>query len=88
MALLLVGHQFPLYGLAGSRDIALVVDDGSTQLARISLLRTICPELHQSVTASLRQDPVVDSLSLLLQQQRLEILWHRRSRVMGAVHVG
>ena len=71
MALLLVGHQFPLCGLAGSRDFALVVDDGSTQLARISLFRTICPEFDQQVTTSLRRDPVV------------EILWHQRSRRGG-----
>ena len=72
MALLLVGHQFPLYGLDGSRDFALVVDDDdSTQLARFSLSCTICPGLDQLVTTSLRRDPVV------------EILWHLRSRRGG-----
>ena len=71
MALLFDGHQFPQYGLAGSRDFALVVDDGSTQLARISLSRTTCPGLDQQVTTSLRRDPVV------------EILWHWRSRRGG-----
>ena len=42
-------------GLAGSRDFALVVDDGSTQLARISLPCTICPGLDQQVVTSLRR---------------------------------
>ena len=36
MSLLLFGHQFPLYGLVDFRHLALVVDDGSTQLARTS----------------------------------------------------
>ena len=79
MKLPLVGHQFPLDRLARSRDFALVVDDGPTQLTRISLSRAICPGLDQEVSTSLRWDPVVDGLGLLLlQQQRLEILWHRR----------
>ena len=80
MALLLLGHQVPLYGLDLQVSvIALVVDDGSTQLARISLPRTTYPWLDQLVTTSFRRDPVVDCLSLLLQWQRLEILWHRWS---------
>ena len=39
----LVGHQFRLDRLAGSSDLTLVVDDGSTQLTRISLSRAIFP---------------------------------------------
>ena len=35
------------------------------------------------MTTSLRRDPVVDCLSLLLQWQRFEILWHKRSRCGG-----
>ena len=67
MTLPLVGHQFRLDRLAGSSDLALVVDDGSTQLTRISLSRAIFPGLDQEVATSLRWDPVVDCLSLLLQ---------------------
>ena len=67
MALLFVGHQFPLYGLAGSSDLALVVGDGTAQLTRISLSRAIGPGLDQEVATSLRWHPVVDSLGLLLQ---------------------
>ena len=84
MVLLLVGHQFPLDRLAGSSDFALVVDDGSTQLTRISLSRAICPRLEQEVSTSLRWYPVVNSLGLLLQQQRLEILWYGRVRSGGS----
>ena len=51
---LLVGHQFPLDRLAGSGDLALVVDDGPAQLTRITLSRAICPGLDQEVLTSLR----------------------------------
>ena len=54
MTLLLVGHQFPLDRLAGSGDLALVVDDGPAQLTRITLSRAICPGLDQEVLTSLR----------------------------------
>ena len=67
VSLLLFGHQFPLHGLVGLRDFALVVDDGSTQLTRISLSRAIRPGSDQQAATSLRRDPVG------------EILWHRRS---------
>ena len=77
------GHQSPLDRLAGPSDLALVVDDGSTQLARVSLSRAIGPGLDQKVTASLRWNSVVDGMGLLLQQQHLEVLWHRRSRRGG-----
>ena len=82
MTLPLVGHQLPLDRLAGSSDLALVVDDGSTQLARVSLSRAIGPGLDQEVTVSLRWDPVVDCLGLLLKQCH-EILWYRRGRRGG-----
>ena len=49
-----------------------------TQLTRISLSRAICPGLDQEVSTSIRWNPVVDCLGLLLQGGRLEILWHRR----------
>ena len=74
-------HPFPLDRLAGFSDLALVADDGSTQLTRISLSRAIC--LDQEVATSLRWDPVVDCLGLLLHWQHLEILWHRRGRRRG-----
>ena len=67
MLFLLVGHQFPLDRFAGPSDLALVVDDGPTQLTRISLSRVICPGLDQEVATSLRWYLVVDSLGLLLQ---------------------
>ena len=76
-----VGHQLPLDRLAGLSDLALVVDDGPAQLTRISLSRAICQGLDQEVSTSLRWDLVVDGLGLLLQ--RLEILWHKRSRGGG-----
>ena len=79
MSLLLFGHQSPLYGIFGFRDFALVVDDGSTQLARISLSRAFCPGLDQEVSTSLRWYPVVDSLGLLETGGFV---------VVGAVHVG
>ena len=53
------------------RDLALVVDDGSTQLARIFLFRTIRSGFDQQVTTFLRRDAVV------------EFLWHWRSRRGG-----
>ena len=84
MMLLLVGHQFPLDRLAGSSDLALVVDDGPAQLTRISLSCAICPALDQEVPTFRRWYPVVDSLGLLLQQQRLEILSYWRVRSGGS----
>ena len=56
----------------------------STQLTRFSLSCATCPGLDQDLSTSLRLYPVVDSLGLLLQQQRLEILWHRRVVVVGS----
>ena len=56
----------------------------TAQLTRISLSRATCPGLDQEVSTSLRWDPVVDSLGLLLQQQRLEILWPQRGRRGGS----
>ena len=61
----LIGHQFPLDRLAGSSDLALVVDDGPAQLKRIPLSRAICPGLVQEVSTSLRWDPVCFSSSVL-----------------------
>ena len=66
---------------------ALVVDDGPTQLARISLSRTICPGLDQQVATALRRDPVVDCLSLLLRHHVLTFCGTGRVIVVGAVHV-
>ena len=77
------GHQSPLDRLAGPSDLALVVDVGSTQLARVSLSRAIGRLLDQKVTTSLRWNSVVDGLGLLLQQQHLKVLWHRKSRRGG-----
>ena len=81
--LLIVGHQFLLDRLACSSDLALVVGDGPAQLTRISRSRAICPGLDQDVSTTLDWDPVSD-LGLLLQQQRLEILWHWRVRRGGS----
>ena len=80
----LVVRQFPLDRFAGSSDLALVVGDGPAQLTRIPLSRAIGPGLDQEVSASLCWYPVVDRLGLLLQQQRLEILWYRRFRSGGS----
>ena len=60
----------------------LVDDDGSTELARGSLSRAMGPGLDQ-VTTSFRWNTVVDARGLLLYQQYLEVLWHRRSRGGG-----
>ena len=50
----LVGHLFPPDRLVGSSDLALVVDDGSAQLTRISFSRAICPGIDQEVSTFLR----------------------------------
>ena len=67
MTLVLVVHQFPQDRLAGSSDLALVVDDGSTQLTSISLSRAIWSGFDQVAATSLRWGPVVDCFGLLLQ---------------------
>ena len=46
-------------------DLALVVDDGSTQVARGSLSSAIGPGLDQKVTTSFRPNLLVDGLGLL-----------------------
>ena len=71
-------HQSPLNQLAGPRGLALVVDDGSTQVARGSISRASGPGLDD-----IRRNPVVDGLGLLFQLQYLEVLWHKRSRGGG-----
>ena len=63
------GHQSPLVRPAAPSDLAPVVHDGSTQLARVLLARAIDPGFDQRVTASLRWNSTVDGLGLLLQQK-------------------
>ena len=85
---LLVGHQFPLDRLAGSSDLAPVVDDGPAQLTRISLSRAICPGLDQEVS-----HPFAGILSLTawvccFRSSVLRFCGTGGVVVVGAVHVG
>ena len=48
------GHQSPLDRLASPSDLALVADDGSTQMARVSLSRASGQGLDQEVATSHR----------------------------------
>ena len=84
-----VDHQFPVDRLAGSSDLALVVDDGSTQLTRISLSRAICPGLDQEVACI----PSLGVLSLTawvccFNSNVLRFCGTGGFVVVGAVHVG